>query len=182
VPPDASRCFQMLPDASVRCLSVPAFLRPIKKNKKKIYIYIYIAYGIHGIYNGYGTYNIMAALRLIGSFCIYWDGRGPARHQGGQRRWGRPGGGGGGQGAGRAGRGGRGGGRLGGGWRAARGRPARGWLAGGQGAAGDQYIRNLALPRSVMEDLARIRWAKVTEGLLKVEVWAEQDFLAAIPK
>ena len=57
-----------------------------------------------------------------------------------------------------------------------------GRLAGGQGAAGDQYIRNLALPGKVMEDLARIRWAKVTEGLLKVEVWAEEDFLAAIPK
>ena len=36
--------------------------------------------------------------------------------------------------------------------------------------------------REVMEDLSRIRWAKVTEGLLKVEVWAEQDLLAAIPK
>ncbi len=33
-----------------------------------------------------------------------------------------------------------------------------------------------------MEDLSRIRWAKVTEGLLKVEVWAEQDLLAAITK
>ena len=27
-----------------------------------------------------------------------------------------------------------------------------------------------------MEDLSRIKWAKVMEGLLKVEVWAEQDF------
>ncbi len=71
------------------------------------------------------------------------------------------------------------------GGRAAGGRPggrAAARPGGGPGASGDQCIRNLGLPRLRKWDLGRIGWPKVMEGLLKVEVWTEKDFLAVILK
>ena len=51
-----------------------------------------------------------------------------------------------------------------------------------QSRAGDQYMRNLGLPRPRKWDLGRIGWAKVMEGMLKVEVWTGSNHFGRDPK